>query len=319
MYLWMVGWPICCNTWCTNLFKLSIVRSAARAHISFNQIQNVFNRVEIRRFSRPWQNTDVVCFQKLLCCSSGMTWRLSCVRVMFLLAMLLGTRTGRRMSSLYLLAVRPLMTRISEDIVRIDPHGPWYFRIYQICPFPQYKRRCGVLLAGDKLASYRRDFLDLVWCRSQKEHVCAQSALVNMRCRCAHARRAVWCLWFNRMIPLLGRLARRFTSLRRLRTVCGVIGRPWIPIVSLADEVAVSHLFLKLLKAMYRSWPLVVTCYLGLRWRSRTLPVLLNFEQSLRIVVSCRWKIRATLSIHPKAAIHHPLAIKFRFETVEVS
>lgn len=42
--------------------------------------------------------------------------------------------------------------------------------------------------------------------RQQKEYSPSQSALVNLRCRCAHARVAVRCLWF-RTNPLLGRLS----------------------------------------------------------------------------------------------------------------
>lgn len=60
--------------------------------------------------------------------------------------------------------------------------------------------------------SYLRDFVDLLWSNQQKEH------LPNLRCRCAHAIRAVWCLWF-RTNPFLRRLARRLDVFRLLPKV----------------------------------------------------------------------------------------------------
>lgn len=192
----------------------------------------MFNNVEIRRFSGPRQNTDVICLKKLLCCSSGMAWSITCARIMFLLGMIWGTRTGRVMSSWCRLAVRPLMTRISGVFVCIETptqtmifQPPPNLSIFSIhtalwcSPHRRYTRL---------LSSWHYRFI-LV---SSTKRTFAQSALVNLRCRCAHAKSVVWCLWF-RNNHLCGRLARRFTSLRLLRTVCDGIGRQWISFVSL--------------------------------------------------------------------------------------
>lgn len=65
---------------------------------------------------------------------------------------------------------KTMMTRKSGVLCaqRLPPRSR-YFSLHQICPCPQYKRRCDVLLAGEKAVFYRRDFVDLFWFVNKKE------------------------------------------------------------------------------------------------------------------------------------------------------
>lgn len=123
--------------------------------------------------------TDVACFQKLLW--YGTHEALSCARIMFLLSKMKRTRIGRIMPSWYLLAVRQLMTRKSGVLCaqrfRILPRSR-YFRLHQICPCPQFKRRRGVLLACETTVFYRREFVDLFWFVNKKERWPSQLSFI---------------------------------------------------------------------------------------------------------------------------------------------
>lgn len=115
------------------------------------------------------------------------------------------------MSSRYLLVVRPLY-----DTKRIFVHTDSR-QYHDISPPPNlsffFNTNCALTFSLPEIhPSYLSDFGDLLWSRQQKEHS------ANLRCRCAHAIRAVWCLWF-RTNPLLRRLARRLDVFRLLPKV----------------------------------------------------------------------------------------------------
>lgn len=86
------------------------------------------------------------------------------------------------------------------------------YRLHQICHFFFNTNGAVTFSLPEIHPSYLSDFEDLLWSRQQKEHS------PNLRCRCAHAIRAVWCLWF-RTNPFLRRLARRLDVFRLLPKV----------------------------------------------------------------------------------------------------
>lgn len=204
---------------------------------------------------------------------------------MFLLSKMKRTRIGRRMPSWYLLAVRQLMTRKSGVLCaqrfRILPRSR-YFRLHQICPCPQFKRRRGVLLACETTVFYRREFVDLFWFVNKKERWPSQLSFI--------------CIAVVPMQDVLFNVSGQIFLWTFSWTVKFLDGLQWywrvMHTIRLAVEVAVFELALKWVKAIYRSWHLVLTRDLGLRWWSQTLPVLLNFVSA--IVVSCWVNIHAT-------------------------
>lgn len=94
----------------------------------------------------------------------------------------------------YRLSPRPWYIASTKSVIFFNTNGAVTFSLLEILP------------------SYLSDFGDLLWSRQQKEHS------PNLRCRCAHAIRAVWCLWF-RTNPFLRRLARRLDVFRLLPKV----------------------------------------------------------------------------------------------------
>lgn len=74
-----------------------------------------------------------------------------------------------------------LMTRKSGVLCaqsfRILPRSR-YFRLHQICPCPQFKRRRGVLLACETTVFYRREFVDLFWFVNKKERWPSQLSFI---------------------------------------------------------------------------------------------------------------------------------------------
>lgn len=110
-----------------------------------------------------------------------------------------GARTGRKkchpfMTRKEFLCIQTLAKTMIYLLHQTNTNGAVTFSLPEIHP------------------SYLSDFGDLLWSRQQKEHS------PNLRCRCAHAIRAVWCLWF-RTNPFLRRLARRLDVFRLLPKV----------------------------------------------------------------------------------------------------
>lgn len=116
---------------------------------------------------------------------------------------------SEKMSSRYLLVVRPLYDTKRIFCIQTLANTMIY---RQICHFFFNTNGAVTFSLPEIHPSYLSDFGDLLWSRQQKEHS------PNLRCRCAHAIRAVWCLWF-RTNPLLRRLARRLDVFRLLPKV----------------------------------------------------------------------------------------------------
>lgn len=120
-----------------------------------------------------------------------------------------GKNWSEKMSSWYLLVVRPLYDTKRIFCIQTLANTMIY---RQICHFFFNTNGAVTFSLPEIHPSYLSDFGDLLWSRQQKEHS------ANLRCRCAHAIRAVWCLWF-RTNPLLRRLARRLDVFRLLPKV----------------------------------------------------------------------------------------------------
>lgn len=112
------------------------------------------------------------------------------------------------MSSRYLLVVRPLYDT-KRIFVHTDSPIPWYIASTKSVIFFFNTNGAVTFSLPEIHPSYLNDFGDLLWSRQQKEHS------ANLRCRCAHAIRAVW----FRTNPLLRRLARRLDVFRLLPKV----------------------------------------------------------------------------------------------------
>lgn len=238
MYLWIVGWRICCQTCWTDLSNALMSCGGWRA-FTFLLIKSQMCSIGFRSGDFAGQGITRMLFNARNCWVVLALWQgaLSCAKTMPLFLAKCGRRTGLRMSFWYLAAVSPPLTRISGVFVCIDtpPHTirlppPPNLSISStqasLCRSP---RRRYTLFLPSALCSFI-----LV---SSTNKTFAQSALVSLRCLLAHARRAIWCRQVNNK-TLLGRLACKRTSLRRFRTVCDDMERPWVPFVSLAVWVA---------------------------------------------------------------------------------
>ena len=125
----------------------------------------------------------------------------------------------------------------------------------------------------------------------------AQSAIVNLMWRLAHANLAIQCRWWS-TLPLTGRRQDKPAERRRLMTVWALIWRLRLPMIPLEVLAAAVNRARRCDQMTYLSCLLVVTCFLARRCWSATVPVCLNFAHSfwiherLRLRVWATWKSR---------------------------
>jgi hypothetical protein len=204
MNLWMVAWRTCCYTRCTFLSNSLMLRGGRVGWLTFlltkSQMCSIrfrsgdFAGQSITRMLLPARNCWVVLarLQEALCCA----------RIMPLLALICGTRTGPMMLSWYLLAVRAPVTRIMGVLMCIDT--PAQTLIVPPTPNLSTSSTQAVLWCSPRqryilfLSSELLNFI-LV---SPTNKTFTQSALVNLKCLRAYAKQNARCLWLSTK-PLL--------------------------------------------------------------------------------------------------------------------